>query len=334
MSDFHRRRFLGAALACGVSAAAAVPVPKAWPASTAALAYREPTRQPLLAATMAGRRVVAVGLRGVVVSSDDGLTFRQAPVPVSSDLTALCFVDDNFGWAVGNDGVVLATRDGGKSWALQRQAFGTDERLFSVMFTSRFDGLAVGAFGLCLVTGDGGTSWTAVDVAREGANAPHLYQLLPGRADSGVIVGEFGSVFVSTTPRQWRRVTSPVTTSLFAGATWGEQLVAVGLNGAAVFSQDGGATWRHVTVANAAHLVGVLSGPAQQLVLIDARGGLLRSCDAGRSFSARTDSGVASPTCGIWHPALGGPQLFSLDGVHPPLALAASPKAGTSQCAT
>src|SRR5689334_20914018 len=58
------------------------------------------TMSPLAARTLlcaiarAGDRLVAVGQRGhVIVSTDDGVTWKQSPVPVSSDLTAVHFVD-------------------------------------------------------------------------------------------------------------------------------------------------------------------------------------------------------------------------------------------------
>jgi photosystem II stability/assembly factor-like uncharacterized protein len=76
-----------------------------------------------------GERLVAVGQRGHVVHSiDAGRTWVQAMVPVSSDLTAVSFVDEKMvektggktggrtGYATGHDGVVLGTRDGGLSW--------------------------------------------------------------------------------------------------------------------------------------------------------------------------------------------------------------------------
>src|SRR5437868_2175092 len=79
------------------------------PALISALA----ARSPLLAIERAGNRVVAVGLRGHIVYSDDsGATWRQALVPVSVDLLGVSFPSPKVGWAVGHGGVVLATRDG------------------------------------------------------------------------------------------------------------------------------------------------------------------------------------------------------------------------------
>ena len=60
----------------------------------------------------AGERVVAVGQRGHVLTSDDqGKSWQQADVPVGSDLVAVTFATKTHGWAVGHDGVVLASSD-------------------------------------------------------------------------------------------------------------------------------------------------------------------------------------------------------------------------------
>lgn len=68
----------------------------------------------------AGNRMVAVGQRGHILYSDDaGKTWRQASVPVSSDLTAVYFPTPTQGWAVGHDGVVLHSSDTGATWVKQ-----------------------------------------------------------------------------------------------------------------------------------------------------------------------------------------------------------------------
>ena len=65
----------------------------------------------------ADARIVAVGQRGHVLLSDDqGKTWRQAEVPVSSDLVAVAFPTATQGWAVGHDGVVLRSADAGATW--------------------------------------------------------------------------------------------------------------------------------------------------------------------------------------------------------------------------
>ena len=85
-----------------------------------AIAVSDAPSLPLLDIARAGERLVAIGERGlVIVSDDEGESWRQASVPVSATLTALSFSTARKGWAVGHAGVILHTDDAGNSW--QRQ---------------------------------------------------------------------------------------------------------------------------------------------------------------------------------------------------------------------
>jgi len=69
---------------------------------------------------VAGKRLICVGQRGHILYSDDqGKKWIQASVPVSSDLVAVFFPSPQKGWAVGHDGVVLHSTNGGSSWVKQ-----------------------------------------------------------------------------------------------------------------------------------------------------------------------------------------------------------------------
>lgn len=69
---------------------------------------------------VAGKRLICVGQRGHILYSDDqGGKWTQANVPVSSDLVAVSFPSPEQGWAVGHDGVVLHSSNGGTSWIKQ-----------------------------------------------------------------------------------------------------------------------------------------------------------------------------------------------------------------------
>ncbi len=126
------KALLLAAVACAVPALCAsqetkAPAKSAAPPAAAIDVLDRPAQMTPLAArrllqsvARAGDRLVGVGPRGhIVVSADGGATWKQSVVPVSSDLTAVYFVNDKNGWAVGHDGVVLATTDGGESWVKQ-----------------------------------------------------------------------------------------------------------------------------------------------------------------------------------------------------------------------
>jgi hypothetical protein len=74
-------------------------------------------------------------------------------------MNALASAEDHE-WAVGGGGTILATADGGTSWAAQTS--GTQTFLSAVQFQPDGQrGWAVGASGTILATADGGTSWAA-----------------------------------------------------------------------------------------------------------------------------------------------------------------------------
>ena len=81
------------------------------------------------------------------------------PTPLVASLNSVHFTADGpRGWAVGRDGTVLATQNGGESW--QTQTSGTTKSLYSVYFAADGQrGWAVGQDGTILVTKNGGESW-------------------------------------------------------------------------------------------------------------------------------------------------------------------------------
>ncbi|MAY40941.1 MULTISPECIES: YCF48-related protein [unclassified Neptuniibacter] len=85
-----------------------------------ALQQSSPSTALLLTIEQAGDRLVAAGEQGIVIfSNDDGAIWQQANVPASVLITGLHFFDNQKGWAVGHDGIVLATTDGGANWTRQ-----------------------------------------------------------------------------------------------------------------------------------------------------------------------------------------------------------------------
>ena len=121
-SSLERRAVMSMLLACA-SSARAIPLGSAL--ERPAVVVLDPTKVVLLGAAMAGKRLVVVGERGVVLHSDDlGKTWGQARVPVSVTMTAVRFADKDRGYATGHGGTIMSTSDGGASWqrALNGQA--------------------------------------------------------------------------------------------------------------------------------------------------------------------------------------------------------------------
>lgn len=78
----------------------------------------------LLDIVQVDNRLITLGERGHILYSDNqGNTWQQANVPVRVTLTAITFSTASHGWAVGHDGVILATRDGGVNWLKQLDGY-------------------------------------------------------------------------------------------------------------------------------------------------------------------------------------------------------------------
>lgn len=242
-------------------------------------------RSPYTALAMAGARIVAAGQRGHILYSDDnGKTWTQAAVPVSSDLSALSFVNAKQGWAVGHEGVVLHTQDGGATWRRQADAARESDRTFlDVWFEDEQRGYAIGAFGLVLRTEDGGSHWTPFD-AVDNPKALHLYAMRPA-GGTLFIVGEQGLVLrLDHEARRFVAVKLPYQGTLFGILGTPSMTLVYGLRGNAWRSTDRGANWTQVdTGLNAGIVAGAMRDDGAVLLGSQA-GHLLESRDQGASF--------------------------------------------------
>lgn len=260
------------------------------PAITSAKAHKAL----LLDVAVAGNRLVAVGERGHIVLSDDaGKSWRQAAAPVRSLLTAVYFIDEKRGWAVGHDSVVLATADAGNSWSLQHykefnpdalsepppeasdaamsdemydEEFVEDEEagrtvgsregvpLLDVWFADASHGLAVGAYGLLLRTRDGGKSWVDDSASVSNVEGWHFNAIVGLEGGVVVIGGEKGTLYRS---------------------------------------MDAGASFVPVRSPYQGSFFGAFVAEDRSIYVFGLQGSLYRSTDAGASWSA-IETGISS----------------------------------------
>jgi photosystem II stability/assembly factor-like uncharacterized protein len=267
-------------------------------------------KRPLNSVAVTSSRLIAVGQRGHIVYSDDaGKTWKQAAVPVRSDLTAVFFSSDRSGWAVGHEGVVLHTEDGGQSWTLQldgnratelvrtyysgkaqegdRQAESllpdiersfsgeADKPFLDVWFSSDSEGFIVGAFGMIFHTRDGGRSWEPWLERIDNPAYLHIYAI---RGQGGRIyaVGEQG-LFTVLEPggQRFQAVSSPYSGSFFGVLPIDGGALAFGMRGNAFRVQDQSGSWHRLETGVLGGLTGAAGLEGDRVALVSTAGDVL-----------------------------------------------------------
>lgn len=246
-------------------------------------------KAPLLAAAVAGDRLVAAGDFGTVLLSDDaGKTWRQAKTPTRATLSALFFLDAKRGWAAGHGGVLIATRDGGESWT-QLANLGANTVPFALRFSADERGWVVGAFGYAASSPDGGKSWQTLRVSTGEFADQHLYAMFSGPGQRLWITAEGGSLYFSDDAgASFRALALPYKGSIWGGLALDDHTILVwGMRGKLLKSIDGGKTWNEVASGtDQALTAGVLRG--REVVLAGLGGAITRSSDGGNTFQATT----------------------------------------------
>ena len=112
------------------------------------------------------QHVCVVGNSGTILLSIDGTHFNLVSQTAGNidNLYGVTFFDTSVGWAVGDNGALLMTKDGGNSWQkyiVNDSSTSTviTEKLLSVAFYNLNDGIIVGADGLLLRSTDSGFTW-------------------------------------------------------------------------------------------------------------------------------------------------------------------------------
>jgi photosystem II stability/assembly factor-like uncharacterized protein len=297
-----------------------------------------PAKMSLLAATnllngiaSAGSRVVAVGVRGhIVYSEDKGKTWHQSQVPLSVDLTSVSFPTAKEGWAVGHDGVILHSADGGTTWKKQLDGYdacrimnnyyrehpvsgnpnaekimmdiksmieqGPVNPFLDVWFENETTGFAVGAFNLIFRTEDGGKSWIPWFDRTENPKGLHLYCIAPVGKDI-FISGEQGTMLkLDSKAKRFRALTTPYTGTFFGIVGKPGVIVAYGMLGNVYRSTNGGIIWEKINAGVGSSIFGGTLGKDGSIILVTMSGNVIVSKDNGKTFTeVKREGGLGIP---------------------------------------
>jgi photosystem II stability/assembly factor-like uncharacterized protein len=299
----------------------------------------------------AGLRLIAVGQRGhVIYSTDGGATWQQANVPVSSDLTAVFFVNDQKGWAVGHDGIILHTADSGVTWTTQLDGRSANERLVQYMqervdaspqaadkkqlleeakryreqgadkpfldvwFADENNGYVVGAYNLIFRTRDGGKNWEPWFDQTDNPKLLNLYAIGPAAGEL-YIAGEGGlALKLDSQAQRFKVLLTPYNGSYFGVVGDKMAVLLFGLRGNAFRSDDAGKTWAKVDTGLPATIVAGLTTAKDAIVVADVGGRVAISTDGARTFKAAPLS-ISRPLAGMADAGNGRLALVGPQGI-------------------
>jgi photosystem II stability/assembly factor-like uncharacterized protein len=304
------------ALAIAADAPAGQPA-SAWADPATAAAEMQPlaAKSLLLDVARSATRYVAVGARGDVLLSDDGRDWRQVEVPTRATLTAVSAVDANV-WAVGHDGMILHSADGGEHWTVQRKdpwkpanTGGEPTEgapLLDVLFVDARRGFAIGAYSLALQTADGGETWQPMTVAakpKDGADDEIEDDPADKAGKKGTFTAEQLKVGQEATPHL------NAITRTGSGA-----LLIVGERGSAFRSRDQGATWQRQQLPYDGSMFGVIGYEGDHVLAFGLRGHAYESSDLGEHWSP-VQTGTELSLMGGAATADGGAAIVGANGV-------------------
>lgn len=280
--------------------------------ATPAMQTHLAAQRPLNAVVASGSRLIAAGQRGHIIYSDDkGHSWKQAAVPVSSDLTALFFSSDRSGWAVGHEGVVLHSVDAGQTWQVQldgeraaavmRDSYGkraqagdakaaalmpdidkyfstgADKPFLDVWFANDQEGFVVGAFNLIFKTVDGGKTWEPWFDRIDNPKRLHLYAI-GGQGNRAYVVGEQGLIAcLDKGGQRFETIRSPYVGSFFGVLPNGAGAIVYGMRGNAFRIDEKGANWQKLETGVVGGLTGAAALGEDRVALVSTAGDVLVS---------------------------------------------------------
>ena len=232
--------------------------------------------------------LVAVGVRGHVMTSRDGLSWEQAEiVPTQATLTSVTSKNGRL-WAGGHDAVIITSGDQGRTWTLEYDDAERQQAVMDLYFTDEFNGVAIGSYGLYMITDDGGRNWEDVTIDEEGGY--HLNAMV--RFDDGrrMIAGEAGYSYRSFDDgATWEPMDMP-----YIGSMWGALrlddgcVLFYGLRGHVLESCDFGDSWAELETGTEASVSGGAVHGDQ--VVLGANSGIVLTREGRGDFQARTHS--------------------------------------------
>ncbi len=246
--------------------------------------------------------LVAGGELGALLySTDQGQHWERAKVSNQRQalINQIRFAPDGLqGMAVGHEGWILRTTDGGRSWTEVAFSESNGEPLMGIARMPSGAWITVGAFGRALRSDDDGAHWEPLALP-ESVSDKHMNRIVG--SDDGqhwLIVGEQGLVLRSGDGgAQWAVVEPFYNGSLYnALALPGGGWLAYGMRGNVFHSAGNAAPWERSAMPAPASFFGHATTPDGRIILVGQGSLIATSQDGGQHFTLDRVKGRANLT--------------------------------------
>lgn len=222
----------------------------------------------LRAAAINQARAWVAGDQGYVAFSDDaGATWTPVPTPTTASLYAISVTDTDEVWISGDRETVLHGKPGGP---LQKTTVNAAP-VFDMCFPGGDTGWALQT-GALVRTRDRGTNWQPAGPTLVGESIVAI-ACLPGHAERVWVASDKKKLYTTgDAGKTWSLLTAlprSVNALLFTSETQGW---AVGGNGTAMHSADGGASWKSIANSLTAALIGIAGLDQTHAIAVGSEG--------------------------------------------------------------
>ena len=217
------------------------------------------------------------------------------------------FMDNQNGLVVGNDGLMLVTADGGKTWARKRAMSDTPGRdgnprplranLMGIQMLNETTGFIAGSENTILKTTDGGETWVgSSERARVGETRNNLENIWFVSPTTGWIIGSFGTLLHTTDGGgNWEKRDPGFDNNLFGIYFLDENTGWIcGQEGLILHTTDGGATWNQQKTESFDDLHDIIFVDAMVGWTVGGYNSILHTTDGGKTWAVSNIPGGAT----------------------------------------
>ncbi|MFH1366969.1 MAG: YCF48-related protein [Patescibacteria group bacterium] len=240
----------------------------------------------LIGLDMIGKSGWIVGQSGIILHTN--LNFSNFWTAQTSGVTVNLLdveaIDANTAWAVGANGTIIKTTNGGATWS--KQVSGVNVALLSIAAIDGQQAWAVGDLGTVLHTVDGGLTW----VKETSGVSNMLIGVEVYDANNGWAVGTSGTIIKTTNGgATWNRQTSGTTNALRKIAVIDSNNAWIaGIYDLILRTSNGGSTWISQTTGSGLSFNNIYALSINNACVVGGSGGFFCTNNAGTNWQNYT----------------------------------------------